>query len=123
MNAVEQLYRNSGLVTEDGYVKVNDNLWVKFGPYQEQEWKDTDKSVLPTKDELHEIYLKFQELILMQEACKLDSLNQILDSDFSWVWSSTEDCDDFLKIQKMSDGSCSGGRKNSYWVIPVRRTS
>ena len=90
MNAIEQLYRNSGLVTEDGYVKVNDKLLVKSGPYQEKAWHCIDESdlhLLPTKAELDEIYLKVQELIQIQEACGLKSLKRILNKKNPQVWS------------------------------------
>ena len=122
MNAIETLYRNSSLVTEDGYIKVNDNLWVKSGPYQEQSWHDVDKSTLPNKEELNEIYLKFQELILMQEACGLDSLRQILEDEYPWVWSSTEYSAIVAWIQRVSDGTRSYNFKSSdYWGVPIRR--
>ena len=122
MNAIETLYRNAGFVTEDGYVKVRDGLWVKSGPYQEQTWNDADNSVLPTKEELHEIYLKIQELTQIQESCGLDSLKQILDDDCPWVWSSTEYNANYAWLQSMSDGDQSGYVKTSgFWVVPIRR--
>ena len=122
MNTIETLYLNAGLITEDGYVKVNDKLWVKSGPYQEQEWHDADKLVLPTKEELHEIYLKIQELIQIQEACRLPSLQQILDDDCPWVWSSDDYDDYYAWIQRMSGGfQLSNSKYNDYWVVPIRR--
>jgi len=123
MNAIKKLYRNAGLITKDGYVKVRDGLWVKSGPYQEQSWHDTDKSILPTKEELNEIYLKIQELIQIQEACGLDSLRQILDDEYPWVWSSTEYNATSAWMQRMSDGNQSDNYKNvDNWVVPIRRT-
>ena len=122
MNAIETLYRNTGFVTEDGYVKVNDNLWVKSGPYERQSWNDADKSILPSKEELHEIYLKLQELTQTQESCGLDSLKQILDSPYLWIWSSTEYSADFAWEQRISDGTQYYTSKTlDTWVIPVRR--
>jgi len=122
MNAIEQLYRNSGLITEDGYIKVRDGLWVKSGPYQEQTWNDVDKSTLPNKEELHEIYLKIQELIQIQEICGLKSLQQILKDGYTWIWSSTEYNANYAWTQRMSDGNQSNNSKNSdYWVVPIRR--
>jgi len=122
MNAIETLYRNVGFITEDGYVKVNDNLWVSSGPYQGQSWNKADKSTLPTKEELHEIYLKFQELIQIQEICGLDSLRQILDEEYSWIWSSTEYNAGNAWGQRMSDGfQNSSGKSNGSWVVPIRR--
>jgi len=121
MNAIETLYRNAGLITKDGYIKVRDGLWVKPGPYQEQSW-DYDESTIPYKEELHEIYLKFQELIQIQEACGLDSLQQILEKDFPWVWSSTKYGSRSAWIQRMSDGIQNSYFKNcNYWVVPIRR--
>jgi len=123
MNAIEQLYRNAGLVTEDGYVKVRDGLWVASGPYQEQSWNKTDKSILPTKEELNEIYLKLQELIQTQESCELESLQQILEDTLSWVWSSTEYGTVIAWVQRMSDGyQTSYCKYSDYWVVPIRRT-
>jgi len=123
MNAIETLYRNAGLVTEDGYVKVRDGLWVASGPYQEQSWNSADKSILPTKEELNEIYLKLQELIQIQEICGLDSLIKILEEDFPWVWSSTEYGTYSAWGQRMSDGNQSHyGKGYAIWVVPIRRT-
>ena len=123
MNAIEQLYRNSGLVTEDGYVKVRDGLWIKSGPYKRQSWDDADKSILPSKEELHEIYLKLQELIQTQESCGLPSLKQILDSPYLWIWSSTEYLTDFAWLQRMSDSTQYYTSKAlNTWVVPIRRT-
>jgi len=123
MNAIKQLYRNSGLVKKDGYVKVRDNLWVKSGPYREQTWHKADKSILPTKEELHEIYIKIQELIQIQEICGLDSLQQILESEYPWIWSSTECGSHDTWVQRMSDGYRFGnGKSIGNWVVPVRRT-
>ena len=122
MNAIETLYRNAGLVTEDGYVKVRDGLWVASGPYQEQSWNDADKSILPTKEELNEIYLNLQELIQIQEICGLDSLQQILEDTLPWVWSSTEYDTSSAWFQRMSDGSQSHLLKSrDNWVVPIRR--
>ena len=124
MNAIEQLYRNSKLVTKDGYVKVRNGLWVKSGPYQEQEWYDTDKSILPTNKELNEIRLKFQELIQIQEACGLPSLQQILEDEYPWVWVSAEYNPNNPWLQRMSDGYLANpSETSSNWVIPVRRIS
>jgi len=124
MNAIEQLYRNSGLVTEDGYIKIRDGLWVKSGPYQEQTWDGaSDTASLPAREELREIYMKLQELIQIQEVCGLDSLRQILDSCCPWVWSSTEYNNGGAWVQKMIDSSqycCS--KISVYWIIPVRRS-
>jgi len=123
MNAVETLYRNAVLVSEDGYVKVRDRLWVESGPYKEQSWNNADKSTLPTKEELNEIYLKFQELIQTQESCGLESLQQILEEDYSWVWSLTECSADYAWLQRMSNGSQS--LNHMYYdgrVIPIRRS-
>jgi len=126
MDAIIKLYRNAGLITKDGYVKVNDKLWVKPGPYKEKSWNKTDKSILPNKEELNEIYLKFQEIILIQEACGLDSLKQILEEDDrSWIWSSTE-YDDTANAnawtQRMSAGYQYIRNKTfDGWVVPVRR--
>jgi len=123
VNAIEQLYRNAGLVTEDGYVKVNDKLWVKSGPYEKQSWYDADKSILPTKEELNEIYLRVQELIQIQESCGLESLQRILDTSFTWAWSSTEYNPYGAWLQRMSDGNQYYGLKtNDYWAVPIRRT-
>jgi len=123
MNAIRQLYINSGLVTEDGYVKVRDGLWVASGPYQEQSWNSADKSILPTKEELNEIYLKLQELIQIQEICGLDSLIKILEEDFPWVWSSTEYGTYSAWLQKMIDGTQYCYTKyGDNWVVPIRRT-
>jgi len=122
MNAIEQLYRNAGFVTEDGYIKVRDGLWVKSGPYQEQTWHDADKLTLPTKEELNEIYLKLQELIQIREACGLESLQQILEDEYPWVWSSTEYNATNAWIQRMSDGNQNSNTMYSgYWVVPIRR--
>ena len=122
MNAIETLYRNVGFITEDGYVKVRDGLWVKSGPYKRQSWNDADKSVLPTKEELHEIYLKLQELIQTQECCGLPSLQQISKDRFPWVWSSTEYNAGNAWGQRMSDGfQNSSGKSNGSWVVPIRR--
>jgi len=123
MNAIKQLYINSGLITEDGYVKVNDKLWVKSGPYKEQSWNKADKSTLPTKEELNEIHLKLQELIQIQEACGLDSLRKILEEDYPWVWSSTEYFTNGAWFQRMIDGIQNVNyRGNVYWAVPIRRT-
>jgi len=123
VNAIEQLYRNAGLVTEDGYVKVRDGLWIASGPYQEQSWNKADKSTLPTKEELKEIRPKLQDLILIQESCGLPSVRQILEEDHHWVWSSTEYNADFACVQRMSDGFQSNSIKNyANWVIPIRRS-
>jgi len=123
MNAIEQLYRNLGLVTEDGYVKVNDQLWVKSRPYNEHSWNQADKSTLPTKEELNEIHLKFQEIIQIQESCELDSLKQILDHYCSWAWSSTEEDDFCAWEQRMIDGIQNDLDKDNFdWVVPVRRS-
>ena len=122
MNAIVRLYLNSGLVTKDGYVKVRDGLWVASGPYQEQSWHDVDKSTLPNKEELNEIYLKIQKLIQIQEACGLESLRQILDSCCLWTWSSTEENDFDAWEQRMSDGIQNDLDKDNFdLVIPVRR--
>ena len=122
MNAIVRLYLNSGLVTKDGYVKVRDGLWVASGPYQEQSWHDVDKSTLPNKEELNEIYLKIQKLIQIQEACGLESLRQILDSYCLWTWSSTEENDFDAWEQRMSDGYQNDLDKDNFdLVIPVRR--
>ena len=121
MNAIYQLYLNTGLITEDGYVKVRDGLWVKSGPYKEQRWNETDKSTLPTKDELNEIYLKLQELIQIQEACELPSLRQILDDSYPLVWSSTEYNSNYAWSQRMSDGNQFNDKFLDYWVVPTRR--
>jgi len=123
MNAIRQLYRNSGLITEDGYIKLRDGLWIKSGPYKEQTWNNADKSTLPTKEELNEIYLKFQELIQIQESCGLHSVRQILDTSFTWAWSLTECSADYAWLQRMSNGSQSLNHK--YYdgrVIPIRRS-
>ena len=121
MNAIETLYRNLGLVTEDDYIKVRDGLWVKSGPYEKQSWHDADKSVLPTKEELKEIYLKLQEIIKIQESCGLPSLRQILEEDYPWVWSSTEYSTYSAWSQRMSDGNQTSLFKAiDSWVIPVR---
>jgi len=129
MNAIETLYLNAGLITEDGYVKVRDGLWVKSGPYQEQSWDEAFRSILPTKEELKEIYLNIKEVIQTQETCGLSSLRQILEYGYSWVWSSTEynystKCNNSMCcIQKMKDGSLSGNHKSiDNWIIPIRRT-
>jgi len=125
MNAIETLYRNAGLVTEDGYVKVRDGLWIKSGPYQEQKWNDVDKTILPTKEELHEIYIKIQELIQIQEACGLDSLQQILEDEFPWIWSSTvsEYITNDAWFQSMSYGDQNYNNKLiDNWVVPIRRS-
>jgi len=136
MNAIEQLYINAGLVTEDGYVKVRDGLWVKSGPYERQSWNDADKSILPSKEELHEIYLKLQELIQIQECCGLDSLRQISeekdpDNDVftslgtvlscSWVGESLR----YIYTKDMIKGNEYGSYTNSSpsWVIPIRRVN
>jgi len=122
MNAIETLYRNSGLITEDGYIKVRDGLWVKSGPYQEQTWHKADKSTLPTKEELHEIYLKLQELICIQESCGLESVRQILEDEYPWVWSSTEFSAINVYFQRMIDGSPLVNVKHyDCWVVPIRR--
>jgi len=122
MNAIETLYRNADLVTKDGYVKVRDGLWVASRPYEKKSWRNADKSTLPTKEELNEIYLKLQELIQIQECCGLDSLKQILDSDYYWVWSSTEYSTYFAWIQRMSAGNQTTTNKaNDVWVVPIRR--
>jgi len=122
MNAIRQLYRNAGLVTEDGYIKVNDKLWVASGRYEIKTWHDADKSILPTKEELNEIYLKFQELTQIQESCGLESLEQILYSRFSWVWSSTEYDTTNAWKQRISGGYQGFKPKDiDYWVVPVRR--
>ena len=122
MNAIRQLYINSGLITEDGYVKVNDNLWVKSGPYEKKSWYDTDKSILPTKEELHEIYLKVQELIQIQENCGLKSFQQISKDRFPWTWSSTEYNSSSAWCQRVSDGGQGGHYKSvGNWVVPIRR--
>jgi len=121
MNAIEQLYINAGFVTEDGYIKVNDKLWVKSEPYEKKSWLNADKSILPTKEELNEIHLKFQELILIQEACGLDSLRKILGT-YPWAWSSTECSAVIAWGQRMGDGSQdSGGKSYGLWIVPVRR--
>ena len=126
MDAIIQLYRNLDLVTKNDYIKVRDGLWVKSGPYKEKSWNKTDKSILPTKDELNEIYLKFQEIILIQEACGLESLQQILEEDDrSWIWSSTE-YDDTANanawVQRMSAGyQYISNKYFDSWVVPVRR--
>ena len=123
MNVIETLYRNTGFITVDDYVKIRDGLWVKSGPYKRQSWNDADKSILPSKEELHEIYLKFQELIQIQEACGLPSLKQILDSPYLWIWSSTEYSADFAWEQRISDGTQYYTSKAlNIWVVPVRRT-
>jgi len=125
MNAVEQLYRNSGLVTEDGYIKVRDKLWIKSGPYQDQTWDGANNNeTLPTREELREIYMKFQELTQIQESCGLDSLRQIPDSCCPWVWSWSESSNGGAWVQNMISSSQYSCSKNSfYWIIPVRRTS
>jgi len=123
MNAIEQLYRNTGFVTEDGYIKLRDGLWVKSGPYKEQSWNKTDKSILPTKEELNEIYLKLQELIQIQEICGLDSLIKILEENYPWVWSSTEYSTYNAWRQRMSDGTqIINAKSYAYLVVPIRRT-
>ena len=124
MNAIKKLYRNAGLVTKDGYVKVNDNLWVKTGLYEIQSWDDADKSILPTKAELNEIYLKIQELIQIQETCGLESLSQILDIDrHHWAWSSTERDGGTAWLQSLNYGGQTYGTKcSALWVVPIRRT-
>jgi len=122
MNAIRQLYRNAGLVTEDGYVKVRDGLRVKSGPYQEQSWDDADKSALPTKKELHEIYLKIQELILIQESCGLPSVRQILDNGYPLVWTSEEDTPwhSFYQDLQTSERQ-SSAQSITLFVVPVKR--
>jgi len=123
MNAIETLYRNTGFVTEDGYVKVRDGLWVKSGLYQEQKWHDVDDYTIPTEEELHEIYLKLQELIQIQESCGLDSLRQILASNYSWVWSSSEYNANIAWTRRMSDGYQANPSETVVsWVIPIRRS-
>ena len=123
MNAIEQLYRNSGLVTEDGYVKVRDGLWIASGIYKRQSWNDADKSILPTKEELHEIYLKLQELIQIQEACGLPSLKQLLESAYPWIWSSTEYDTTNTWMCNISNGdNLNYYKDNCDWVVPIRRT-
>ena len=123
MNAIETLYRNTGFVTEEGYIKVNDKLWVKSGPYERQIWNKADKSILPTKEELHEIYLKLQELIQIQEACGLESLQQIPSDNYPWVLSSTEYNAYGVWDQRMNDGSKDiNGKIYADWIVPIRRT-
>jgi len=122
MNAIKKLYRNAGLITKDGYIKVNDKLWVKSGPYQEQKLTDVDKFELPNKDELNEIRLKIKEIIQTQETCGLPSLRQILECGYSWAWSSTEHSNIRNWIQKMSDGNRGYNHKSiDNWFIPIRR--
>jgi len=122
MNAIETLYRNAGLVTIDGYVKVNDKLWVKSGPYEVQSWHDVDKSILPTNKELNEIHLKFKELIQIQESCGLPSVKQILENTFHWVWGSTESNANISWLQRMSDGyQANPSETSSNWIVPIRR--
>jgi len=123
MNAIETLYRNAGLITEDGYVKVNDKLWIKSGPYGNQSWNKADKSTLPTKEELHEIYLKLQELILIQIACGLHSLRQIVASRCPFVWSSIGYSSTDACLQILNNGYLFHTSKTSvFWIIPVRRS-
>jgi len=119
-----QLYINAGFVTEDGYVKVNDKLWVKSGPYRQRTWLNIEfKFSLPTKEELNEIYLKLQELIKIQDDCDMLSLREILDNDWSWVWSSTEYDAYGAWIQRMRGGLQDEICKDSEaWVISVRRS-
>ena len=124
MNAIETLYRNTGLVTEDGYVKVRDRLWIASRPYEKRSWYDADKSILPNKEELNEIYLKLQELIQIQESCGLESLRRILNSDFPWIWSSSTEYDaSNAWIQSMSDGyQYTNPKYTDYWIVPIRRS-
>jgi len=123
MKSIKKLYLNSGLITEDDYVKVRDRLWIKSGPYKRQSWDYEDESILPTKEESYEIYLKVQELIQIQEACKLKSLKRISIDDYPLVWSSTEYNSYVIWTQNLSDGFQGTVNKKGYgWVVPVRRT-
>jgi len=124
MNAIRQLYRNAGLVTEDGYVKVRDGLWVKLGPYEAQSWRNANNTAtLPAREELNEIHLKFQELIQIQEICRLPSLKKILESRSPWVWSSTKCGSGDAWTQAMIYGNQDHFNKvYSLWVIPIRRS-
>jgi len=123
MSAIRQLYFNADLVTIDGYIKVRDGLWVASGPYQEQTWRKADKSsILPTKKELHEIYLKLQELIQIQESCGLDSLRQILEDVCPLVWTSEEETPwhSFFQDLRTSE-RLSGAQSVPLFVVPVKR--
>ena len=123
MNAIETLYLNSVLVTEDGYVKVRDGLWMASGIYKRQSWNDADKSILPTKEELHEIYLKLQELIQIQKACGLPSLKQVLKDAYPWIWSLTEyDYTNAWMCNIRNGDNLNYYKDNCDWVVPVRRT-
>jgi len=123
MNAIETLYRNAGLVTEDDYIKVRDGLWVKSGPYEKQSWHDADKSILPTKEELKEIYLKLQEIVQIQESCGLESLRRILNSNYSWAWSSIEYNDNYAWLQQLTIGNQDDYPKHYvFWIVPVKRS-
>jgi len=124
MNAIEALYRSAGLVTEDDYVKVRDGLWIASDIYTFKSWfRARRNEYLPSKDELNEIYLKLQELILIQKACYLPCLDVILKDKYPSVWSSTEYGSVSAWFQNMKDGSVDNFNKDHlHWVIPVRRT-
>jgi len=70
MNAIRQLYRNTGLVTEDGYIKVNDKLWVTSGPYERKPIKNLKRKDLPTEEEALEILLNIDKIASVQCNCR-----------------------------------------------------
>jgi len=92
VNAVEQLYRNSGLITEDNYIKVNDKLWV--GPFRtESMYYIRDIGVaqdLTSSKELEEIISKKKEIIAIQESCGIPSLRQIFEDKYRNLWISDD---------------------------------
>lgn len=117
MNAVEQLYRNAGLITEDGYVKVNDKLWISLA-IEDCAPTDLDYDLVPTWEEAHCIQKKLPELITIQDSCgKQESLRSILSSLYPSIWIGKEY--DFNLISGCAEyalGFC------YRWWIKVRRS-
>ena len=70
MNVIETLYINSGRLTKDGYIKVNDKLWVSSGPYENKPIEHLKRKDLPTEEEALEILLNIDKIASVQCNCR-----------------------------------------------------
>lgn len=130
---MKEAFINLGIVSEDGYVKVRDGLWVASGPYKKSDWDNADKDILGTKEELYDIHLNLKRIIEIQEECGLDSLKQLFFDDYSfypWAWSKEEVVEendmlfheDEAWISMLKSGNkCIGCKHHILWILPIRR--
>jgi len=130
MNAIETLYRNSGLVTEDNYIKVNDKLWV--GPFGQESMSymkniGQAQNIASSKD-LEEIISEYLEIVAIQEACGIPSVRQIFEKKYSTIWISddigeTESSRVSVKLTHLNTTSSFHHMFNESedWCILVRR--